>query len=151
MSGAAVQIISIERSKRDEARWILGQHMTSNLWLRCWVVVLRCAGSMAGRPGWRSPSSSGSWWWGGWWRLCPAGWWWRLAVAASWPTRKTQSSPSLCASVPHHATSPSSEPATWQTVAQIRKTKLNVLWKLNITFCCKYIWIWNIFYLIPTT
>lgn len=85
----------------------------SYLWRTCWAAVPPCAGSTAGPPGWRSPSSSGSWWWAGWWRPCPAGWWWRPAAATSWPVRKTQSSPSPAAIAPRPATSPSSEPAAW--------------------------------------
>lgn len=127
------------RRSGSRERQVLGQGVTSDLWLRCWVVVLRYAGSMVGHPGWRSPSSSGSWWWGGWWRPCPAGWWWRLAVAASWPTRRTQSSPFLCASGPHHVTSPSSKPATWQTVAQItgcnQKQKILIKMQLKPSPC----------------
>lgn len=81
------------------------------LWPRCWAEVPQFAGSMVGLPGWRNPSSSDSWWWAGWWRPCPAGWWWHLAVAASWPVHKTQSSLFPDATLPRPVISPSSEPA----------------------------------------
>lgn len=81
------------------------------LWPRCWAEVPQFAGSTVGLPGWRNPSSSDSWWWAGWWRPCPAGWWWHLAVAASWPVHKTQSSLFPDATLPRPVTSPSSEPA----------------------------------------
>lgn len=82
------------------------------LWHSC--SLLPAGGSRAGLPGWQSGACAGSWWSAGWPRPCPAGWWWRRAVAASWPARRTQSSPSHAASEPHRGTSPSSKPATWK-------------------------------------
>lgn len=111
------------RSERRELIWSNKPRppRPSYLWRRCWAAVPPCAGSTAGRPGWRSLSSSGSWWWAGWWRPCPAGWWWRPAAAASWPARKTRSSPFPAATAPRPATSPSSEPAAWkQTQCETR-------------------------------
>lgn len=98
-----------------------GRPVHAYLWQRCWAEVLPCAGSTAGPPGWQSPSSSGSWWWGGWWRPCPADWWWRPAAAASWPARRTQSSPSPAATSPRPGTSLCAELAAWRQHRQWRR------------------------------